>query len=377
MAIPLENKGNVEAPNVTYPFGNIRDDSGANDGTPVNTDVYGDFHQFFAKLSSEAGINLNGLPDNEVNGFQYFEALNKFNNERQVAERGSFEYDSDFFDVDILDVSSLDKRITASENNVYAQAIDSGNIKIFQISKSNGLEIGSITVGGNPEYPGTSVDLFFDNSSGFLYVLYQNGANPGFLVYDENLVFQPLLSVTNTGEVFDAKSISVTGVSIYLCGNDGANGSYLEYEKATLSKIVRTTSSTILYREIYANKQATCAVIMGSDGIDLIADVWLRGVLISSVNTTPTNDFRIIYFDRFSNKFYTKGDEAESSFGKMVKCLSSYPPGVSDITVDIMDSFDYHRGAGGTFDISDLVFDKNEMYNVGKNGQIRKYIRSI
>jgi len=75
MAIKLENKPNVAAPSATYPYGAIRDNTGSNDGTPVNTAVYGDFHQFFARMLGESGVTPNGLPDNQTNGFQYFEAL--------------------------------------------------------------------------------------------------------------------------------------------------------------------------------------------------------------------------------------------------------------------------------------------------------------
>src|SRR6185437_3659380 len=39
--------------------------------------VYGDFHQFFAKMLRYAGITANGLPDNEYNGNQYFASTNK------------------------------------------------------------------------------------------------------------------------------------------------------------------------------------------------------------------------------------------------------------------------------------------------------------
>lgn len=75
MAIKLSSKSNTAAPNGDYPFGRIRDDDGTGNGTPVDTSVYGDFHQFFAKLASESGITLNNLPDNQTNGYQYIEAL--------------------------------------------------------------------------------------------------------------------------------------------------------------------------------------------------------------------------------------------------------------------------------------------------------------
>lgn len=79
MAIKLENKTNVSAPDATYPYGNIKDNSGANDGTPLSTIVHADFHQFFAKLLDEAEgttwLTANGLPENDVNGFQYYTSL--------------------------------------------------------------------------------------------------------------------------------------------------------------------------------------------------------------------------------------------------------------------------------------------------------------
>lgn len=77
MAIDLLNKPNTEGTSVDYPYGNIKDDTGSNNGTPVNKEVYADFHQFFAKLMAEAGISYNNVPDNFTNGFQYFLSLLK------------------------------------------------------------------------------------------------------------------------------------------------------------------------------------------------------------------------------------------------------------------------------------------------------------
>lgn len=77
MAIGLQNKPNTDAPDSDYPYGKTRDISslGAGDGTPANTLVHGDFHQFFEKMMADAGITANGLFDNEYNGWQLFEAL--------------------------------------------------------------------------------------------------------------------------------------------------------------------------------------------------------------------------------------------------------------------------------------------------------------
>lgn len=77
MAIKLEDKPGVQAPNVAYPFGRPKDNLGSNDGMPLNVLTHGDFHQFFAKMMDDAGISYNGLPDNATDGFQYFLALQK------------------------------------------------------------------------------------------------------------------------------------------------------------------------------------------------------------------------------------------------------------------------------------------------------------
>lgn len=71
----LENKVNIITPNADYPFGAIQDDNGTGNGTPVDTELLGDYTQFFSKLFDESGITANGLPDNETNGFQLYEAL--------------------------------------------------------------------------------------------------------------------------------------------------------------------------------------------------------------------------------------------------------------------------------------------------------------
>jgi hypothetical protein len=78
MAIRLQDKPNTIAPDATYPYGDIKDDDGSNNGTPVNREVYADIHQFFETLMVSASIAFNGLRDNAVNGFQYITALAAF-----------------------------------------------------------------------------------------------------------------------------------------------------------------------------------------------------------------------------------------------------------------------------------------------------------
>lgn len=77
MARSLASKPNVVSPGGDYPYGRIKDNPGDNSGTPVNEEVYGDFHQFFAKLLAQAGFAANGNPENSANGFQYNEAVDE------------------------------------------------------------------------------------------------------------------------------------------------------------------------------------------------------------------------------------------------------------------------------------------------------------
>ena len=73
----IQDKTNVVAPNATYPYGNMKDNTGSNDGTPADTEFMVDMLQLSERMLAESGITANGLPDNDVNGFQLYEAFIK------------------------------------------------------------------------------------------------------------------------------------------------------------------------------------------------------------------------------------------------------------------------------------------------------------
>ncbi|MCK4521270.1 MAG: hypothetical protein KAU20_01760 [Nanoarchaeota archaeon] len=75
--IELQNKTNVEAPNGEYPYGKTKNNTGTNNGTPVNEELVHDVMQFFEKLMAEGAVVANGIPDNEYDGFQLYEAFAK------------------------------------------------------------------------------------------------------------------------------------------------------------------------------------------------------------------------------------------------------------------------------------------------------------
>jgi hypothetical protein len=74
MAREITDFGNFTPVSGTYPYGQIKDDTGSNDGTPVNVLTNGDLQQFFQKMMAGSGITPNGNPDNADNGFQLWEA---------------------------------------------------------------------------------------------------------------------------------------------------------------------------------------------------------------------------------------------------------------------------------------------------------------
>jgi len=80
MAIELKDKQNVDAPDGQYLYGNIRDiDAGPPiiQGTLLDMVTHADYFQYFARMFALSGIVPNDLPDNDYDGFQYYESLIK------------------------------------------------------------------------------------------------------------------------------------------------------------------------------------------------------------------------------------------------------------------------------------------------------------
>ena len=65
--------GTITPISTTYPYGQIKDDPS---GTRANVKSNGDIQQFFQRMAANAGIVLNGTPDNADDGFQFVQALN-------------------------------------------------------------------------------------------------------------------------------------------------------------------------------------------------------------------------------------------------------------------------------------------------------------
>jgi hypothetical protein len=88
MAIKLTTKPNTDPVSGPWPFGKIRDDDGSGNGTEVDTNTYGDFHQFFESMMAYAVVVANDQPDNQTNGFQFLEAFQKAISKRIGTRQG-------------------------------------------------------------------------------------------------------------------------------------------------------------------------------------------------------------------------------------------------------------------------------------------------
>lgn len=149
MARSLHNKVNTVAPSSDYPYGRIRDKiAGLQSGTPVNENVYGDFHQFFSRLMAEAGIEENGNPDNDYTGFQLYQALLK-----TIAKK-------------VGQYSNGDELTPSTPTNLNS-FIYPGifNVDAYTLSNDPGLDgPGQLIVGGNPD--GAGIQRLIDLSNG-------------------------------------------------------------------------------------------------------------------------------------------------------------------------------------------------------------------
>lgn len=73
--IPLKDKPNAIAPDSDFQFGRPKDNTGSNNGTPVNAAVFNDIFQFVEKLVNSSNVIPNGQLENTTNGYQIFDAL--------------------------------------------------------------------------------------------------------------------------------------------------------------------------------------------------------------------------------------------------------------------------------------------------------------
>lgn len=172
----LSTQENVDAPDGNFIYGRIRDYVLGTPGTPVNEALYGDIHQFFARLMQLSGVTPNNLPDNDYNGFQIFEALTAlYPLRRKVIEIGSWNMDTTSnlgvaHGLDLTKIRNLDVLIQ-----------DDTTANRYKLNYSNtGADIE-----GNFYIQGTLVRIFRRNGGLWDNVGYSDtGINRGWIIID-------------------------------------------------------------------------------------------------------------------------------------------------------------------------------------------------
>lgn len=140
--IPLSSKVNVLAPNGTYPYGNIKDDTGLNDGTPVDVNTYADIHQLMSRIMDLGGLAGNGLPDNATNGYELATALltlieNQVKNTKRVFASGAGQnlnhnYISNLANLPFVNISGNFYEIDFSTYNMWEINSSTSNSKLIE-----------------------------------------------------------------------------------------------------------------------------------------------------------------------------------------------------------------------------------------------------
>ncbi len=73
---PQADFTNWEAPSGNFTQGNVKDNDGTRNGTPINQKTLNDLYQFYLRLLAKNGVSPNNQPDNQVDN-QIMEALDK------------------------------------------------------------------------------------------------------------------------------------------------------------------------------------------------------------------------------------------------------------------------------------------------------------
>ena len=170
--IKLENKTGVQAPDGTYPFGKSLDRAGSTNGFPLNSANLEDYHQFFAKMFDESGVVANGLPDNDVNGWQLFEALQVV---AQLASGGLTK---------IIPIGTWNMDTTGSIAVPHLLAdhtkVRSVDVVIVDDALGNSFSL-LMPDGGNYQISATNVDLIRNASGAFDTAFFSGAGNRGFI----------------------------------------------------------------------------------------------------------------------------------------------------------------------------------------------------
>lgn len=137
----LFSRSDVDKSDLTnYPSGRIKDNDGSNNGTAVNEATKGDFHQMLEKLMRLYDIIPNGLPDNELNGFQLIQALSA------LASKNDYIYPLTTNGNDTL---SIDIKLHLMKENEFLVCLASTDKTTENLIKGSDATTFAVTYSGN------------------------------------------------------------------------------------------------------------------------------------------------------------------------------------------------------------------------------------
>lgn len=162
------NKTNVTPAGGSYPYGNIKNDDGTFNGTPINVELLADYVQFFEKIFADSGIVSNGLADNETNDFQLVEAM-----EAMIEKRFKLNYYND-------DVVFIADNLTNISSFFYVFNIFNRGTSEFDFQNDD-TTINIVSFGRNNSPVGTVHNIVFDQSpnGAFTFNITLNSTNAG------------------------------------------------------------------------------------------------------------------------------------------------------------------------------------------------------
>lgn len=182
----LNQVPNIGAASGAFPDGVIVDEAGGVTGTALTEILYGDLIQLMHKIRRLAGVTPNNQPDNETNGYQLFDAMNRM----------------------------FIPRWTAS-----GQGVDFANVKFVQHGQGLYYHKTAVNTTNNPSIDTTNWALVAQWDG--LKMVYADGLSSS-LIYPtyENLVLRPGVSTVNlagdTGWAYITKQGKLYTVEFYL-----------------------------------------------------------------------------------------------------------------------------------------------------------------
>jgi len=146
--ILLEDLTRAGAPTSAYPFGFIINETGSNNGTVVDADGFNDLFQLKEKTFDQSGLTANGLPDNETNGFQLFQAFAKvFGIQKEITGTWDMETNATFTVnhglSDHLKIRGVDVMVKSNTGVVFADLLSAGSVTtidstVIQLTRESG-----------------------------------------------------------------------------------------------------------------------------------------------------------------------------------------------------------------------------------------------